>query len=77
MNSFLNSEIRYRKVTILNIKEQNPLFRQRGITQDKKITNLRLLLKKTSLALANTATMTDLTKVIMQNENLAETEQSV
>ena len=62
-------EIRYRKFTILNIKENNPLFKQQNLTTDQLSTNLRLLLQKTDLALASTATMQDLEKVLNEDSN--------
>ena len=60
-------EIRYRKFTVLNIKEGNPLFKQQNTSVDQLVTNLKLLLQKTDLALASTATMADLEKVLSKN----------
>ena len=57
-------EIRFRKFTVLNIKENNPLFKQQNLSVDQLASNLRLLLQKTDLALASTATMADLEKVL-------------
>ena len=64
---FLNAEIRYRKVTTLNVKEGNYIFRQMNITQEKKTSNLRILLQNSSLTLAATATMNDLSSAIKQH----------
>ena len=60
-------EIRYRKFTVLNIKEGNPLFKQQNTSVDQLVTNLKLLLQKTDLALASTATMADLEKVLSKD----------
>ena len=62
--SALRLEIRFRKFTVLNIKENNPLFKQQNLSVDQLASNLRLLLQKTDLALASTATMADLEKVL-------------
>ena len=62
--SALRLEIRFRKFTVLNIKENNPLFKQQNLSVDQLTSNLRLLLQKTDLALASTATMADLEKVL-------------
>ena len=57
-------EIRFRKFTVLNIKEGNPLFKQQNLSVEQLANHLRLLLQKTDLALASTATMSDLKKVL-------------
>ena len=57
-------EIRFRKFTVLNIKEGNPLFKQQNLSAEQLSCNLRLLLQKTDLTLASTATMSDLEKVL-------------
>ena len=62
--SALRLEIRFRKFTVLNIKENNPLFKQQNLSVEQLASNLRLLLQKTDLALASTATMADLEKVL-------------
>lgn len=62
----LTLEVRYRKFTVLNIKESNPLFKQQNLSLDQLIINLKLLLKKTDLSLASTATMDDLETVILK-----------
>ena len=56
-------EVRYRKFTVLNIKESNPLFKQQNLSVEQLSTNLKLLLKKTDLTLASTETMEDLERV--------------
>ena len=61
--SALMLEVRYRKFTVLNIKESNPLFKQQNLSVEQLSTNLKLLLKKTDLTLASTATMEDLERV--------------
>ena len=62
--SALMLEIRYRKFTVLNIKEGNPLFKQQNLSVDQLASNLKLLLQKTDLSLASTATMSDLERVL-------------
>ena len=59
-------EIRFRKFTVLNIKESNPLFKQQNLSVEQLCNNLRLLLKKTDRALASTATMDDLEHILSQ-----------
>ena len=77
LKSALTHEIRYRKFTTLNIKDSNPLFKQRNVSNDEMATNLRLLLHKTDLALSSTVTMEDLEKVVEKfdcNEVLSESD---
>ena len=64
LKSALTHEIRYRKFTTLNIKDSNPLFKQRNLSNEEMATNLRLLLHKTDLALSSTVTMEDLEEVV-------------
>ena len=49
--SALVLEIRYRKFTVLNVKESNPLFKQQNLTVEQLSTNLKVLLQKTDLSL--------------------------
>ena len=70
--SALVLEIRYRKFTVLNIKESNPLFKQQNLTVEQLSTNLKLLLQKTDLSLSSTATMTDLEHVLSKDKSQAE-----
>ena len=74
--SALMLEIRFRKFTVLNIKESNPLFKQQNLSVDQLSNNLKLLLKKTDLALASTATMSDLERVLQDDESQVEKESS-
>ena len=57
-------EIRYRKFTVNNIKEDNPLFKQRNLSVEELVANLKLLLTKTDRTMASTVTMEDLEGVI-------------
>ena len=57
-------EIRFRKFTVLNIKEANPLFKQQNLSVEQLSTNLKLLMQKTDLSLSSTATMEDLEQVL-------------
>ena len=65
-------EVRYRKFTVLNIKESNPLFKQQNLSVEQLVTNLKLLLQKTDLALASTATMVDLEKALSVDNSTSE-----
>ena len=64
--------MRYRKFTVLNIKESNPLFKQQNLSVEQLVTNLKLLLQKTDLALASTATMVDLQKALSVDDSRSE-----
>ena len=64
LRSALVFEIRYRKFTVLNIKDDNPLFSQVNLTIGQLKENLKLLLTKTDRTMASTVTMADLEKVI-------------
>ena len=64
--------MRYRKFTVLNIKESNPLFKQQNLSVEQLVTNLKLLLQKTDLALASTATMVDLEKALSVDNSTSE-----
>ena len=80
LKSALTHEIRYRKFTTLNIKDSNPLFKQRNLSNEEMATNLRLLLHKTDMALSSTVTMEDLEQVVENfdcNEFLSENDASV
>ena len=48
----------------MNIKDSNPLFKQRNLSAEELVTNLKLLLQKSDLTLASTVTMDDLEKVV-------------
>ena len=72
--SALMLEIWFRKFTVLNIKESNPLFKQQNLSVDQLSNNLKLLLKKTDLALASTATMSDLERVLQDDESQVDKE---
>jgi hypothetical protein len=65
-------ENRFRKFTVLNIKESNPLFKQQNLTVEQLSTNLKLLLKKTDLTLSSTATMADLELVLSKDDSQGE-----
>ena len=71
--SALSLEIRFRKFTVLNIKESNPLFKQQNLSVEQLCNNLRLLFKKTDRALASTATMDDLEHVLSQGAKKSDT----
>ena len=72
LRSALRYEIRYRKFTVRNIKEDNPLFKQMNLTTDELKENLRLLLTKTDRSRATTVTMEDLQGVIGTKNNRSE-----
>ena len=72
LRSALVFEIRYRKFTVLNIKDDNPLFSQVNLTIDQLKENLKLLLAKTDRTMASTVTMADLEKVIGVGKAIAE-----
>ena len=71
----LSLEIRYRKFTVLNIKDSNPLFKQQNLTVEQLCTNLKLLVLKTDLSMASTATMDDLAKVLTKDAGLVTEDQ--
>ena len=56
-------EIRFRKMTSTKVKAVCPLFKQRKISRDLKLTNLRSLISA-SLKSATTAEFEDLEKAI-------------
>ena len=64
IKSALTAEIRYRKFTLLKIKESNPLFKQRNMSNEQLVTNLRLILQKSSVGLACSVSLEDLEKVV-------------
>ena len=64
LRSALIYEIRYRKFTVMNIKDDNPLFKQKGLSIEQLKENLKLLMTKTDRSLASTVTMDDLTRVV-------------
>ena len=72
LKSALTSEIRYRKFTLLKIKESNPLFKQRNVPSQQLVTNLRLLLQKSSVGLACSVSLDDLEKVVGEDELVEE-----
>ena len=63
-------EIWYRKFTLLNINDSNPLFLQKNLSTDKLEINLRMLLQKCGLTLASSVTMDDLERVILEDDPL-------
>ena len=60
----LTAEIRYRKFTLLKIKESNPLFKQRNLSAEQLISNLRFILQKSTLGLVCSVSLEDLEKVV-------------
>lgn len=62
-------EIRYRKFTVLNIKDSNPLFLQKNLSLEKLESNLRLLIQKCGLTLASEVTIDDLERVVMSSDS--------
>jgi len=67
IRSALIYEIRYRKFTVRNLKEDNPLFKQVNLSIPELKENLTLLLTKTNRSMASTVTMADLENVIGNN----------
>ena len=72
LRSALVSEIRYRKFSLLNLKDSNPVFKQRGIPEHQLAENLRLLLDKAANMLSCDVTMSDLEKVVGIIEEVVE-----
>lgn len=70
LRTALTSEIRYRKFTMLKIKESNPLFKQRNLTISDLTDNLRLLIQKSSLQQPTRylVTVEDLKKAVYDEE---------
>ena len=64
LKAALTAEIRYRKFTLLKVKESNPLFKQRNLSAAQLISNLRILLKNSSLDVTCLVTLDDLDKVV-------------
>ena len=60
LHSILNLEVRYRKFTMTNVKDNCSLFRQQGIALTEKVKNLELLLESQSIGFNANATMLDL-----------------
>ena len=75
LRSALVYEIRYRKFSVKNIKEDNPLFKQVNLTVDVLKENLKLLLTKTDRTMASTVTMEDLQEVIGSSDQWTEEEE--
>ena len=69
--------MRYRKFTLLNIKDSNPLFAQMKVETPDLISNLRLLIQKVSLTLASSVTMEDLKEAIENSDPVNEGEHAV
>ena len=63
-------EIWYRKFTLLNINDSNPLFLQKNLSTDRLEINLRMLLQKCGLTLVSSVTMDDLERVILEDDPL-------
>ena len=59
----------------LNIKDSNPIFKQQNLTVEQLCTNLKLLVLKTDLSMASTATMEDLAKVLTKDAGLVTEDQ--
>ena len=72
LRAVLVSEIRYRKYTLLNTKDSNPIFKQRNIPDHKLAENLRLLLEKSALMLSCDVTMGDLEQVVGDMEEVSQ-----
>ena len=68
LKSALTAEIRYRKFTLLKIKESNPFFKQRNLSSDQLVSNLRLILQKSSVGLVCSASLDDLERVVGEVE---------
>ena len=68
LKSALTAEIRYRKFTLLKIKESNPLFKQRNLSTEQLVTNLRLIVQKSSVGLACSVSLDDLVKVVGEDD---------
>ena len=65
LHSILNLEVRYRKFTMTNVKDNCSLFRQQGIALTEKVKNLELLLESQSIGFNANATMEDLENAVM------------
>ena len=65
LHSILNLEVRYRKFTMTNVKDNCSLFRQQGIALTEKVKNLELLLESQSIGFNASATMDDLENAVM------------
>ena len=68
LKSALVAEIRYRKFTLLKIKESNPIFKQRNMSSDQLVSNIRLILQKSSVGLVCSVSLEDLEKVVGEAE---------
>ena len=73
LSKILDLEIRYRKFTMTNVKNDCPLFQQRKLTVERKIENIHLLMDSQELGLKTLATMEDLVTAINDS---AKTEES-
>ena len=61
---FLNAEIRLRKLTLTKVKANCPLFKQRKLSIDEKVRNIKSLID-TQLSFKTLANMEDLESAIM------------
>ena len=57
LHSILNLEIRYRKFTMTNVKDICPLFRQKDVTIENKVKNLKLLMDSQTVGFNANATI--------------------
>ena len=74
LKSALTAEIRYRKFTLLKIKESNPLFKQRNLSNEQLTANLKFILQKSMVGLTCSASIEDLERVIVES-NIPDSEQ--
>ena len=68
LHSSLNAEIRLRKYTLTKIKANCPLFKQRKLTIDQKVRNLKSLISA-QLNFKSLADMSDLESAIMNTKS--------
>ena len=74
----LTTEIRYRKFTLLKVKESNPLFKQRNLSIDQLTSNLRILLKNSSLDVVCSVSLEDLERVVgVSDESEVDSENNI
>lgn len=64
LHTALDSEIRFRKYSFINVKTSCPLFKQRGLTVEQKVKNLTALIGS-QMELKNLAEMQDLEDAII------------
>ena len=73
LHKSLNLEIRFRKLTLTEVKSTCPLFKQRGLTIDEKVKNLESLINS-QLQFRALADMNDLEAAIAVTDEKRETE---